>query len=176
MTIAMQPIYTQTVGAGGAAGITFNNIPQTFTDLYLVFSARTNATPSNTTTRVRIGYNNQGAIGSVRVIEGNGSSINNFAEGNATVMVAGYANTATAGVNIFSSGEIYVPNYAGTNFKQVIANGVAEGNAATLSYGGLTMSAALYPSSSPITIVNISVEQGSFVQYSTFTLYGITKG
>jgi hypothetical protein len=36
MTIAMQPIYTQTVGAGGAASVIFNNIPQTFTDPFAV--------------------------------------------------------------------------------------------------------------------------------------------
>ena len=42
MTIAMQPIYTQTIGAT-AGGIVFNNIPQTFTDLKVVVSTRTNA-------------------------------------------------------------------------------------------------------------------------------------
>jgi hypothetical protein len=40
MTIAMQPIYTQTVGSGGATSITFNSIPQTFTDLKLSISIR----------------------------------------------------------------------------------------------------------------------------------------
>ena len=44
MTIAMQPIYTQTVGAGGTTVISFNNIPQTFTDIQMVISARTNGT------------------------------------------------------------------------------------------------------------------------------------
>ena len=40
MSVFLQPIYTQTVGSGGASSIAFNNIPQTFTDLLIKMSVR----------------------------------------------------------------------------------------------------------------------------------------
>ena len=40
MSVFMQPIYTQTMGAVGAQSVTFNNIPQGFTDLVLEVSGR----------------------------------------------------------------------------------------------------------------------------------------
>ena len=39
---------TVTVGAGGAANITFSSIPSTYTDLKLVWSARSARTAVNT--------------------------------------------------------------------------------------------------------------------------------
>jgi aspartate/tyrosine/aromatic aminotransferase len=41
MASPITPIYTQTVGSGGALSIAFNNIPQFYTDLKVVISGRT---------------------------------------------------------------------------------------------------------------------------------------
>ena len=44
----MTPIQTVTVGSGGAANITFSNIPQTYTDLVIKISARSNRSDYST--------------------------------------------------------------------------------------------------------------------------------
>ena len=59
MTVFLQPIYTQTVGSGGASSITFNNIPQGFADLKLEISARTAGAVTNTDWVMS--FNNDGA-------------------------------------------------------------------------------------------------------------------
>jgi len=41
MPLTYQKIATVTVGAGGASNITFSSIPQTYTDIKVVVSART---------------------------------------------------------------------------------------------------------------------------------------
>ena len=78
--------------------------------------------------------------------------------------------------NTFGTATAWIPNYANTaNFKPVLIEGAVEGatTATNTFYGYLT--AGLFQSTAAVTAVKIE-GQGSdvFVQYSTFTLYGVT--
>lgn len=175
MTIAMQPIYTQTVGAGGASQIVFNNIPQTFTDLKLVISCRAN-TSSVQVDGIGIQFNTDTASNySQTQVYGDGSATASSRNANLNFIYAGVVNAATGTSNTFTNSEIYIPNYIGTNFKQIIVDRLAENNTTTASLG---LHATLWRSTSAITSMRIYDYAGSFnfVQNSTFTLYGITKG
>ena len=174
MTIALQPIYTQTL-SGTATSITFNNIPQSFTDLKVVYSARNNAAGLGTGFAI-CGFQFNGsstANMSFTYAAGTGGSAFSgraTSQNNGWIGVVDHAdNTAST----FANGEAYIPNYTGSNHKSWVADSVSEGNA-TFLYQMLI--AGLTPITSPVTSLSIFNGSGSFVANSTFTLYGITKG
>jgi hypothetical protein len=163
MTIAMQPIYTQTVGSGGATSITFNNIPQTFTDLKVLISSRELSTSNFT---LEFQFNGSGLNRTLRFIQGNGTTTSSTSISTFSFITNG--NTSTA--NTFGNAEIYIPNYTGSAFKSFIIDSVSENNA-TLSFQRLT--AGLWSNTAAITSITFG---SGIAENSTVTLYGITKG
>jgi len=158
-------IATVTVGSGGAANIEFTSIPQTYTDLKLVYSLR-NARNLDTDS-ISITINTVG-VGTSLSLRGNGSIVVSFTE---TKLNAGRVVSATATANTFNSGEIYFPNYASNvNNKSYSSDTVTENNN-TQAFQQLD--AVLYPSTEPITNLTIFGDNGNLVEYSTATLYGI---
>jgi hypothetical protein len=172
MTIAMQPIYTQTVGSGGATSITFNSIPQTFTDLKLVMSSRTAG--ANNFFDPSLQFNNDASsVYSYTQLYGTGSGSATSDRASNFAKFPLWQNGSSSTSNTFGNYECYIPNYTSSNFKQVIIDAVTENNAST----ALSMLVAgLWRSTSAISTMNISSSSNAFQQYTTFSLYGITKG
>jgi hypothetical protein len=175
MTIALQPIYTQTVGSGGVASITFNNIPQTFTDLKLEVSARGSQSGGGVAD-ISILFNNDGSsVYSYTGMSGNNNGTDSFRLSNVTYIqfaFFGTGNDATA--NTFGSTSVYIPNYTSASFKSGTGDTVTENNSSTAYW--MRLMAYLYRSTSPITSIRLTPTGTSLLQNSTFTLYGITKG
>jgi hypothetical protein len=171
MTIAMQPIYTQNVGSAGISGINFNNIPQTFTDLLVKFSIRTAF--SSTYQDIPVYFNNSGSNYSLTRIYGTGSAVASNRTNGPGAVAGGEGNSATSTSNTFSSVEIYIPNYTSSFFKQYKVDSVIENNA-TASF--IDLQAGLWSNTAAITTIGISGAGQTIVQYSSATLYGITKG
>jgi flagellar capping protein FliD len=177
MTIAMQPIYTQTVGAGSPTTVSFLNIPQTFTDLKIDISARSTAASFD---NLRLKFNNDSStIYSQTTLYGEGTTaVSERLASGSNIFILDYASgsipNASSTANVFSNLTIYVPNYTGSNFKQVISDGATENNAAS-QFIRLPLGAGLYRSTNSITRIDVSVF-GNYAQNSTLTLYGITKG
>jgi hypothetical protein len=176
VSVFLQPIYTQTVGSG-VASVTFNNIPQTFTDLKAVLSVRPSRTPT-TWDAVGLGFNGDSSAnyssrllyaGPVGVVASNNNS------NASTINFINYASSAGATANTFGNGEVYIENYRSANFKQLIGDSVAPTNGTTDWI--MALSSGLWRSTSAITsIVFYPVSGGTLNQYSTISLYGITKG
>ena len=171
MTIAMQAIYTQTVGAGGAAEIVFNNIPQGFTDLRLMASAR--GTTGSFPTLFVFFNGDASSTDSFTALSGTGTTASSNRQLNFPVISGGIISGLSQTTNTFGSSDLYIPNYTSANFKQIIVDAVSENNA-TASYQ--TLAAGLYRSTSAITSITLYASPLSIAQHSTFTLYGITKG
>lgn len=167
MTIAMQPIYTQTL-SGAAASVTFNNIPQTFTDLKVVISARSSdSTGQGTIMR----FNGSTTTYSNTYLFANGSSASSS---RLTYNYVGSIFGTNGTANTFNNTEIHIPNYTGSSFKASLCENTAANNN-TLGY--LNLLANLWRSTDAITSISFLVDGGSnFVQHSTFSIYGITKG
>jgi hypothetical protein len=159
---------TVTVGAAGAASVVFNNIPQTgYTDLVIKASARSSL--SAAVFPIYLEFNSVTPTRSYKILQGNGSSA--VSSGTTGGMWAGYYPAATSTANSFSNLEMYVPNYTSSNYKSVSVDGVQEDNA-TGAYTNLA--AFLWSSTNAITSIQVyDSGGGSFVQYSTFSLYGI---
>ena len=180
MSVFLQPIYTQTVGSGGAASVTFNNIPQTFTDLKLVASVRFTGTGTNPYFGYLLINPNGSTTGfSETYLYGNGSSPSSgrfTGNGGWLTPYRSIPNASTTS-NTFSNTEIYLPNYNQSNFKQAIIDGVGEFNSST---GANVLQASLWSNSNAITSLSIAgyldtASWGNFAQYSTFSLYGVLR-
>ena len=169
----MVAIQTVTVGSGGAASIEFTSIPQTYTDLYIVCSAR-NSSSSGIDMGMRFN-GNTGTNYSYRSIYGSGSSASSGSASSETLFTrAGYAAGSGYTASTFSNVSYYIPNYTSSNNKSVSIDCVNEQNSST-AYAGLF--ALLWSQTSAITSVTLYVNSGNtaenFAQYSSATLYGI---
>lgn len=165
MTNTMKALQTVTVGAGGVASITFSNIPATYTDL--IMKASTKGTQAFAYASYNFSFNSSTTGRTTRQLYGSGSA--GFSSVNTTgLALDGTGATATA--NIFGNGEFYIPNYVSSNLKSIAMDGVTENNA-TEAY--TEMYASLWSNTAPITSLTLSAADGTFVQYSTFTLYGV---
>jgi hypothetical protein len=152
-----------TVGAAGASSVTFSGIPQTgYTDLVVKTSLRGSASNSDT----RIDFNGLTTNQSQRMLRGNGTAAGSFSDTN----LYGLQNSSAYTASTFSNGEFYIPNYTSANYKSYSLDDVQETNAtAAFSY----LVAALWSATAAITSITITSGGGSFVQYSTFYLYGV---
>lgn len=153
-----------TLGAS-AASVTFSNIPQSgYTDLKIVASAR--GTQSSVNQSYQMTFNGTSTTGlSMKRLYGNGASA---ASDSGLQNIEAVGATATS--NTFSNDEIYIPNYTSANYKSYSIDNVGETNAAT-AYA--ILHAGLWSNTAAITSIVFTGISGSFVQYSTFYLYGL---
>ena len=174
MANTYQAIATVTVGSGGTSSISFSSIPQTFTDLCILLSLKN---PSTTT----------GENGEDMSFRLNGDTGNNYyskifyrtasqgsasTTGTSMTWVGQSNNNANTMTSTFSNICVYIPNYTSSNAKSISIDSVAEANANTY---GFLMTAGLWNNAAAITSMSWTPNSGTFLQYTTATLYGIKK-
>lgn len=159
------------VGSGGAASITFTStatIPTDYTDLMLVYSARTDR--ASTDEVIYLSFNSETTGFSSKYLDGNGSS----ASTSGLARYAGNASAATATSDTFGSTTIYLPNYRSAANKSYSVDSVTENNATGAQQ---ILIAGLRSDTDAIDTITLTPAFGNdFVQYSSFTLFGITAG
>ena len=158
-------IASSTVGAGGAASVTLSSIPSTYTDLKVVVSARCTSTGDF---RAYVYPNGASTNLNSTNLYGTGSSPGSNTYSNGAIGFFINANDETA--STFGNGELYFSNYASSNYKSFSIDGVTENNGTTTFCG---LSAGLWSNTSAVTSLTLQPTSGSFIQYSTFYLYGI---
>jgi hypothetical protein len=166
-------ISTQTVGAGGAASISFTSIPQIYTDLYLVVSGRSDSSQAAPAVHVDMHLTVNGSTTgySERMLYGRaGSAASANSSGSAFFNWAGTVDGSTATSTTFSTVGIYIPNYAGSTNKVFISENATENNA---SEGIIESWTGLWTNTAAITSLSATLGNGNFVQYSTASLYGV---
>jgi hypothetical protein len=163
-------IASTTVGLLGAANLEFTSIPNTYTDLLVNFSGRSNENRPGGGFACKMEFNGATTNLSSRWLRGSGSAISNNTE---TIIAQIMSAAADDTASTFGNSYIYIPNYASANNKSVSIDGVEETDG-TQAYA--TLSAGLWSSSAAITSVKIlPIVATLFVQYSSATLYGISK-
>lgn len=166
----MQIIQHQELGSTQAS-ITFSSIPQTFTDLFIVTSCRT-AHTGPMWDSIRFSFNGVNTNQTNRYLYGDGASAASGAESSALIGFGANSNSATS--NTFSNASAYIPNYTAAIAKSISSDGVAENNGTT---AGQIIIANLWNSTAAITSITLTPNSATnFLQYSSATLYGITKG
>jgi hypothetical protein len=168
----MELIATITVGSGGAASIDFISIPQTYTDLTLVISARYTAGFEREQLNVRFN-GDTGSNYTSRVLEGTDTTASSRTVASSPSFW-GYAPGNAATASTFGNSQYVIPNYTGSTQKAVSIDVVTETNGA-LNRAALI--AGVWTGTSAITSITVfNASALTFAQYSTAYLYGTLKG
>jgi hypothetical protein len=156
-------IASVSVGALGSTSIDFTSIPATYTDLCLKFSTRYSLDLNTFDLKINGVTTSQTA----RRVLGSGSAASS------STYTEVQTNPSGSTASTFGNGEIYFPNYAGSSNKSISIDVVSENNA-TLAYS--ILEAWLWSSTAAITSISLTARSvANFVQYSSATLYGISK-
>ena len=163
----------KTVLTGTQASVSFSSISSAYTDLVLVYSARTNEAGNYNDTKITFNGSTS-AVYSATLLYADTTTAGSLRDSGASNLGRNYINGNNATANTFASGELYFPNYAGSTNKVIGATSVTENNTST---NGTTLTAAtagLWRDTSAINSITIAA-QGStlFVSGSRFDLYGI---
>lgn len=161
-------IASVTVGAGGASSIDFTSIPSTYTDLCLKISTRTNRAAYDEV--LKISFNGSSSNFSWRLLNGTGTTAASF--NGTTNIMAGRSVSSTGTASTFSNNDVYIPNYAGSNYKSFSVDAVVDNNSATNN--DLDLHAGLWSNTAAINQITLTPDTGATLQqYSTAVLYGI---
>ena len=100
-------------------------------------------------------------------VSGRDSSRNNY-----TSLIT---SEADALADTFASTVLWIPHYANTaNYKSILSRSVGPNNSTTDTEWQVRIGAGLFTSTAAISAIRIDGNASDFVQYSTFTLYGVT--
>ena len=154
-----------------AASYTFTAIPSIYTDLVIRYSGRMDG-GANKILKIQIASADTN-LSHTRLI-GDPSTPGATSGSGTTSSWAGYTNGSTMTADTFSSGEIYISNYASTSASKAFGTvGMAETNATDARAMAV---AGLYSSNSAISSITLlDVSSASWVSGSSFYLYGIKK-
>ena len=169
---ATYTLISSNVLTSSAASVTLSAIPSTYTDLVVRFSARTDQTGS-IWSQVWLRFNGSSAANySYTFVRGNGAAASSSSDLNdVKIVLAQGANAVDSTSNTFSSGEIYIPNYAGTANKPISGFTAQETNATTAF---IAATAGLRSVTDAITSVTLLLDSTfQYVSGSSFYLYGI---
>jgi hypothetical protein len=162
----------------GAAAASWSktSIPSSYDHLLLKVSARTDTAAHLGNLMLRFN-SDTGTNYSQTLLYANTSTP---ASARSTGLTSIYYGPTVGGASIladtFGAIKIWIPNYANTaNFKQASIDGVIENNSTTNAQWNLHVAAGLWSSTAAINAVSLTdLAGGNLVQYSTFTLYGVT--
>lgn len=158
--------YTATGTVGSITFMNTGNIPSTYTDLCVVVSGRSDR--AAVYDYCKISFNGVATNQSMRVLRGENTTASSYSD---TLIYSSMdGNSATS--STFGSTQFYIPNYAGSSFKSVSAEGVCETNGAAAL---MELAAGLWSSTAVITSITLTPYYGSFLANTTAYLYGVSK-
>ena len=171
MANTFKKIQTVTIGSGGSSTIEFTSIPQTYTDLKVVLSVRSDRN-TGTQSDFQLRFNSNSSNYSRLFLQGNGSTVSTGPDSGASFGLIGTSVQDTDTASVFGSAEVYIPNYTSANYKNWSSDSVRENNASSSSQ---IIVGGMWSDTAAITSITFYVESNTqlFKQYSTATLYGI---
>lgn len=156
--------------SSSAASVTFSSIPNTYTDLVLRWSVRTDY--GATRTGFRVAFNSiTSGYSETYIIQYNTSTVASGTYTGNAYFNAEYIDGTGATANTFGSGEFYLPSYTASQNKPMSQFSVAEGNSAADT--GMYVKAWLLSQTAAISSATLTANAGNFVSGSSFFLYGI---
>lgn len=165
--MSMYPIASQTLTTS-SSGITFSSIPSNFTHLQLrIFVADSGSAD------ITFNFNGDSSGNYVQHnLYGDGSSASSYFYGaGSTYITFAFPYQGLASSTSFASIVMDILDYANTNkYKTTRSIGGIDRNGT----GFVATESGLWRSNAAITSIAIAPTTGTFTQYSTFQLYGIT--
>ena len=169
--MSMYPIASTTLNST-TSSITFSSIPQTFTHLQLKIFARTNRALN--TDYIGVQFNGDTTSSNYRyhTLYANGSAIGSGDGGNNSGIFMQRIAGNSANANVFGSIICEILDYSNTNKNKTTREiGGIDNN----GDGEIHLDSGLWISTNAVNSITVNAQGGSssFVQYSTFQLYGI---
>jgi len=163
-------ISSVTVGSGGAATMSFTSIPATYTDLLLNTSLRSTTTGNANDRAAIVTFNGSASNYSARRLYAyDGTTVGSDSSIGIDIYYTGTTGTAST----FSNDFVYITNYASANNKSISVENASEQNSSTKNW--LALYAWRWADSAAISSITLTPDAGSFAQYSTAYLYGISN-
>jgi hypothetical protein len=158
--------------------VTFSSIPSTYTDLFIVGSARSNR--SFAQDFINVDFNSIQSIYSESYFSGLGpgnviavtvATNEQFLGASASQIQIPAANATSS--NIFGHFQLYIPSYTSDKWKPLNVVNVKVDNTNTSNTHSYNKTAGLARTISAISSINIKCSQAQFIADSAFYLYGI---
>ena len=163
------------VATGNVSSIVFNSIPNTYDDLYLVISAKTNTGGQYVSNALQ--FNGSYTAYQRRVYEEGTSSVGSDASTNSNSIFFGILPSTGSAQNndLFNSQTIYIPSYKSSNSaKNAWSNGGFTSNSGAQQYNFNIYAVLTTVTQTGITAITLAPwDVSSYVQYSSAYLYGI---
>jgi hypothetical protein len=167
-----ESIATTTVGAGGASSVTFSSIPSTYTHLQIRFFAR-----SSVRERINLTFNSD--TGSTQytahrlygVFDGTNMVTASEARVDRAAIWLMSASGVPTSTSVFAGGVLDVLDYGNTNKYKTTRNLAGYDDNGTNGQF-ITLESGFWKSTSAVSSLTMTMESGSFQQYSSFALYG----
>ena len=157
-----------------ATSVSFTSIPASYDHLVLLSSARSDVSSYTSFMNFQVhGYT--GSNYSRTELNANTSTINYAAGTGDTVWTYNYIAAASALADTFGTCETWFMNYSNTtNYTQIMTRNVLANNSSSASQWGVRFEGGLWVNTDAVNRVD-ALQSGDddFVQYSSFTLYGI---
>ena len=151
-----------TLGSGGT-------IPQTYTDLQVVYSARS-STGSGYSNNLFTTFNGATSRYYEYTMYYPGGSLGSTSKSNVDPYFNWVALAQGAETNTWSSGQFYITNYTSSNPKSISVEYTSEGNNSSV---WMMVNGATWNPTSNVPITSITFTHSNIVAGSTFYLYGI---
>lgn len=156
--------------SSAASSVSFSSIPNTYSDLILRFSARSDAAVQ--TTGVKIVINNStSSIYTATGLIGSGNTVTANRETATPNLYIARANGANTTADTFSNYEYYFLDYLSSQKKSFSCYGALENNSTSNNW--IDANAGLFNSTAAITALKLQTNSGNFVAGSSFFLYGV---
>lgn len=158
--------------ASPTSSITFSSIPQTYTDLTIFASVRTER-DVNANGYITVYFNNSLSNFSRTALRNNNGTVSSYRGTGLALPVNSIEGSNTA--NTFTPIEIYIPNYTNSSKKPFIALSRKENNSTSVLQD---TDAVLWSGSAAITSIKLDTYDGNgenISTYSSFYLYGISN-
>lgn len=166
-------IDTQTVGAGGAASVTFSSIPGTYKHLQVRAIYRlTDSGTSSDLVKITFNSSNTGYAG--HSVYGNGTTASSLNTSSSTYGWASRTSLPRGGTtaNAFGGMILDILDYANTSKNKTLRT--LEGLDTNSAVAGIALTSSLWTNTAAITSMTFTDENAlNFTQYSTFSLYGV---
>ena len=161
---------------GNATSYDKTSIPSSYDHLYLVISTRTDDVVYFDQLGLR--FNGDTGTNYSWTVMNAGTSTPSSSRGSSDTSIEYlYGATGTSALaDTFGTMTMWIPNYANTaNFKQTASRWAQENNSTTDWQWFVGVHAGLWASTAAVNQITLTPLDGdNFVQYSTFTLYGVT--
>ncbi len=172
--MAVWNVIDHTELSGTASSYDVTSISASYDHLYLKYSARSDKSAYRDFPKVTLNADTGTNYSATYLFTGTSTPSSYRGTGKTGIEdIEMTASSATA--DTFGVGILWIPYYSNSaNFKQILVGSAAEGATTTDYQWGLNVVAGLWSDTSAVDQITLTPQSGDdFVQYSTFTLYGI---